>query len=61
MKQEYFEFANGVKIVAGKGSLEQLPNILTHYDGYRVFIISDEIIKSFGHIDAVKNVLAKKE
>ena len=61
MKQEYFEFANGVKIVAGKGSLEQLPNILTRYDGYRVFIISDEIIKSFGHIDAVKNVLAKKE
>ena len=61
MKQDYFEFSNSVKIVAGKGALEQLPHILTHNDGYRVFIISDEIIKSFGHIDALKKVLAKKE
>jgi len=60
--QDYFEFANNVRIIAGKRSINQLPEVLARHGGYRVFIVSDEVIKKAGHVDRViKAINLKKE
>ena len=61
MRQDYFEFSNNVKIIAGEHSLEKLPGLLMRMGGYRIFIVSDEVLKSVGHVDAVKKVLKTAE
>ena len=59
--QDYFEFSNNVKIFAGEKSLEKLPSVLMNYGGYRIFIVSDTVIKKFGHLDAVTKVIKAQE
>ena len=59
--QDYFEFSNNVKIFAGENSLEKLPNVLMNYGGYRIFIVSDNVIKKFGHVDAVTKIIKAQE
>ncbi len=59
MRQDYFEFSNNVKILSGDGSIEQLPTLLTKAGGYRIFIVSDEVIKKTGHLDTVKNAISE--
>lgn len=59
--RDFFEFSNNVKIIAGENSLERLPDLLINYGGYRVFIVSDDVIKKCGHIDALNKILKAKE
>ena len=59
--QDYFEFSNNVKIFAGEKSLEKLPTTLMNYGGYRIFIVSDNVIKKFGHVDAVTKAIKARE
>ena len=61
MRQDYFEFSNNVKIVAGEHSIEKLPELLMAAGGYRVFVVSDEVVKSVGHLDTVKKTIQKAE
>ena len=57
MKQEYFEFSNNVKIIAGPGALDSLAPTIALYGGYRIFIVSDKVIEKFGHIETLKKAL----
>ena len=59
--QDYFEFSNNVKIFAGEKSLEKLPTTLMNYGGYRIFIVSDSVIKKIGHVDTVTKILKSQE
>ena len=59
--QDYFEFSNNVRIFAGENSLDKLPKLLMNFGGYRIFIVSDEVIKKFGHVDAVTKSIKKQE
>jgi len=61
MRQEYFEFSNNVKIIAGPGALQSLAPTIALNGGFRVFIVTDKVIEQFGHIDTLKNALKSVE
>lgn len=58
MRQDYFEFSNNVKILSGEGAIDQLATLLPRLGGYRVFIVSDNVIKKTGHLDSVKKAIS---
>ena len=60
MKQEYFEFSNNVKVFAGPKALDKLAPTICLLGGFRVFIVSDKVIKEFGHIETLKKAIATR-
>ncbi len=52
-RNDYFEFHNPVKILAGKSALDALPNELERLGSHRPLIVADKGVRAAGLIDVV--------
>ena len=55
---KFYQFSNKVKILTGKGSIDELAKEMVLLGARNILVVSDRNIKKLGYIDVIKKIIA---